>query len=351
MSSDDSHVPASHDQYLPTIVGDIKGVTIDTKDARYVAATKAAFSAGLSQNQFGRMLAIEAKRVVAAQKRAPPAAAAVAAPTPAAAAAAAPAAPAKAWKDMSFSERMVAGGQVPEFDASTTKPSRLTRRRKRTWSRRLRAPQSQPRRRQLLRVNQITITAVHHVRNLTTPAVMQETSCQRGSVSAVSLAVSKSDMAANWEPTMLRTFATARWSRRLSGRERGAMNVSASAAAAAPRARLVHRGEGVSLGVYVRTHDPRGDLRRDCGAGDVGVADGIGFKTDFLLKHCKAKDDLCAGYVAGVVDTYLTLMAGHMINKVFLSGWARRPSARRSRFSSTTSRSIRTASMKRPASS
>jgi hypothetical protein len=40
-------------------------------------------------------------------------------------------------------------------------------------------------------------------------------------------------------------------------------------------------------------------------------ANGIGFKTDFLLKHCKAKDDLCAGYVAGVVDTYLSLMAGN----------------------------------------
>ena len=47
------------------------------------------------------------------------------------------------------------------------------------------------------------------------------------------------------------------------------------------------------------------------------AADGIGFKTDWLLKNCKAKNALCAGYVGGVVDTYLALMAVQAINKVF----------------------------------
>jgi hypothetical protein len=103
----DNHVPASHDQYLPTIVGDIKGVVIDTKDARYVAATKAAHAAGLSQNQFGRMLAIEAERVTAAHARAAQQVA-----KPAETPAAKPAAPAKALKDMTFTERMIAAGHV-----------------------------------------------------------------------------------------------------------------------------------------------------------------------------------------------------------------------------------------------
>ena len=102
--ADDNHVPASPEAYLPNIVGDIKNVTIDTSSPLYVAARKSAHAAGLTQNQFGRMLAIEAERVTAARSKS--------APTAETPAPATPAAPAKALKDMTFTERMIAAGHV-----------------------------------------------------------------------------------------------------------------------------------------------------------------------------------------------------------------------------------------------
>ena len=74
-------IPPSPDHYQPIVAeldGVPKGVTIATDHPQYKAATQAAFAAGLSQNQFSRLLAHETQRVVAASK------AASAAPKPAA---------------------------------------------------------------------------------------------------------------------------------------------------------------------------------------------------------------------------------------------------------------------------
>jgi len=98
-------MPAPH-EYLPTVIG-FPGAKVDVADPRYVSATKAASAAGLTQEQFSRMLAIEAERVSNQQAAAP------AAPTvPALAAAPARAAPEVPYAEMSMSAKLAKFGHV-----------------------------------------------------------------------------------------------------------------------------------------------------------------------------------------------------------------------------------------------
>ena len=99
---------------------DFVGVKINTTDPRYVSAVASAREAGLSQAQFSKMLAGEARRVVDAHKAAKAAAAPKAA-SPSSAPAASPPPPAPApkpapaptpYKNMSFAERLAAGGHL-----------------------------------------------------------------------------------------------------------------------------------------------------------------------------------------------------------------------------------------------
>jgi hypothetical protein len=98
-------VPASPDGYQPLIAevdGVPKGAKIDTAHPQYVAATKAAHAAGLTQQQFSRLLAHEAQRVAASANKPP-------SPPPSA-----PAAPREfpGYDRMTMRQRLAAAGRV-----------------------------------------------------------------------------------------------------------------------------------------------------------------------------------------------------------------------------------------------
>lgn len=84
---------------------DGKGLKIDEKDPRYVAAKEFARKNNFTQETFTALLGVEARGVVARQAAAAPAAPAPA-PTPAASP---PAVPTKPYSQMSFAEKLALG--------------------------------------------------------------------------------------------------------------------------------------------------------------------------------------------------------------------------------------------------
>lgn len=103
-------VPTSPEGYQPLFdrrPGIPEGTKIDTSHPRWKSATATAHAAGLSQEQFSKLLTHEVESHVRASHPAPAAPPAAPAPRPAA-----PSADAKPYAERSFAEKLAAAGHL-----------------------------------------------------------------------------------------------------------------------------------------------------------------------------------------------------------------------------------------------